>query len=63
VYRVLVGKAGEKRPLGRTSCRWDDNTRMDLQDVGCEGMDQIELTQDRERWRAFVNMVMNLRVP
>jgi hypothetical protein len=63
VYRVLVGKPEGKRPLGRLRHRWEDNIKMDLQDVGCGGMDWIELAQDRDRWQALVNAVMNLRVP
>jgi hypothetical protein len=63
VYRVLVGKPEGKRPLGRPRRRWEDNSRMDLQDVDCGGMDWIGLAQDRDRWRALVNVVMNLRVP
>jgi hypothetical protein len=62
VYRVLVEKPEGKRPLGRPRRRWEDNIRMDLQDVGCGGMYWIGLAQDRERWRAIVNAVMNLRV-
>jgi len=63
VYRVLVGKPEGKRPLGRPRCRWEDNINMDLQEVGCRGMDWIELAQDRDRWRDILNAVMNLRVP
>jgi hypothetical protein len=62
VYRVLVGKPEGKRPLGRPRHRWEDNIKMDLQDVGGAG-DWMELAQDRDRWRAFVNMVMIFRVP
>jgi hypothetical protein len=62
VYRVLVGKPEGKRPLGRLRRRWEDNIKMDIQKVGCGGMEWIELVQDRDRWRAFVNVVMNLRV-
>ena len=63
MYRVLVGKPEGKRPLGKPRHRWEDNIKMDLQKVGCGGMDWIELTQDRDRWRVLVNAVMNLRVP
>jgi len=63
VYRILVGKPEEKRPLGRPRRRWEDNIQMDLQEVGCGGMDWIELAQDRNRCRALVNAVMNLQVP
>ena len=63
VYRVLVGKPEGKRPLGRHRRRWEDDIKMDLQEVGCGVMDWIELAQDRGRWRALVNAVMNLRVP
>ena len=62
-YRVLVGKPGGKRPLGRPRRRWEDNIKMYLQEVGCGGMDWIELTQYRDRWRALVSVVMNFRVP
>ena len=63
VYRVLVGKPEGKRPLGRPRRRWEDNIKMDLQGIGCGGMDWIELDQDRNRWRVFVNVVMKVRVP
>jgi hypothetical protein len=63
VYRVLVGKPEGKRSLGRPRCRWEDNIKACLQEVGCGGMDWIELAQDRDRWRALVNAVLNLRVP
>jgi len=62
VHRVLVGKPEGKRPLGRPRRRWEDNSKMDLWEVGGVG-DWMELAQDRDRWRAFVNTVMNLRVP
>jgi hypothetical protein len=62
VYRVLVGKPEGKRPLGRSWRRCEDNIKMDHQQVVCEGMDWIDLAQDRDRWRALVNAVMNLRV-
>jgi len=63
VYRVLVGKPEGKRPLGRPRRRWEDNIKMDLQEVGCWGVDWIELAQDREKWRHLVTAVMILRVP
>ena len=62
VYRVLVGKPEGKRSLGRPRRRWEDNIKMDLQEVGWGGMDWIELAQDRGRRRVLVNAVMNLRV-
>jgi hypothetical protein len=63
VYRVLVGKPEGKIPLGRPRRRWDDNIRMDLQEVGCGGLYWIGLVEDRDGWRAIVNAVMNLRAP
>jgi len=63
VYKFLVGKPEGKRPLGRSRRGWEDNIKMDLEEVGCGGMDWIELAQDRDCWRALVNVVMNLRVP
>jgi len=63
VHRVLVGKAGGKRPLERPRGRWDDNIKMDLQEVGGGCGDWMELAQDRDKWRALVSKVMNLWVP
>jgi hypothetical protein len=62
-YRILVGKPEEKRPLERPRRRWEDNIRIDFRELGWCGMDWIDLVQDREQWRAVVNMVMNLQVP
>ena len=63
VHRVLVGKPEGKRSMGRLTCRWEDNIRMDLQEVEEDCGDWMELSQDRDRWRALVRTVMNLRVP
>jgi hypothetical protein len=62
VYRLLVGKPEGKRPLGRPRHRWVDNIRMDFGEVGWGDVDWIDLAQDRNRWRALVNLVLNLRV-
>jgi hypothetical protein len=63
VYRVLVGMPKGKRPRGRPRCRWEDNIKMDLRDIGIDGANWIWLAQDRVQWQPFVNMVMNLQVP
>jgi len=63
IYTVLVGKPEGKKLLGRPRHRWEDNIKLDLQEVGCGGMDWTELAQDRDRRWAHVNAVMNLRVP
>jgi hypothetical protein len=62
-YRILVERPEGRRPLGRPTRRWDDNIKMDLQEVGWVDMDWIELAQYRDRWRALLNAVMNLWVP
>jgi hypothetical protein len=61
-YRILVGKLEGKRPLGRTRRRWVDNININLREIGWDGVDWIELAQDRDQWMALVNMVMSLRV-
>jgi len=63
LYRILVGKHEGKRPLGRPRHRWKDNIKIDLQEVRCEGIDWNDMAQNRDRWWAFVNAVMNLQVP
>jgi hypothetical protein len=63
VYMVLVGRPEGKTPRGRPRRRWEDNIKMDLQEIGCGGLGWFDLAQDRDRWRALVNAVMNLRVP
>jgi hypothetical protein len=62
-YRILMGKPEGKRPLGRRRRRWMDNIEIDLREIGWDGMDWIDLAQDRDRWRTLVNTVMKLRVP
>jgi hypothetical protein len=63
VYRVLVGRSEDKRPLERLRHRWEDNIKMDLREIRIDGINWIRLSQDRVQWRAFVNTVLNLRVP
>jgi hypothetical protein len=62
-YTILMGKPDRKRPLGRPSRRWVDNIRIDLREIGWNGMDWTDVAQDRDQWRVLVNTVMNLRVP
>jgi hypothetical protein len=62
-YRILVGRPEERRTLGRPRHKWEDNIKINLQEVGWGGMDWIDMAQDRDRWRAVVSAVMNLRVP
>jgi hypothetical protein len=62
-YRILVGNSEGKRPLGRPRRRWADNIKMDISEIRWDGMDCIDLAEDRGQWRVLVNMVMNLRVP
>jgi hypothetical protein len=63
IYRVLVGRSEGKRPLERHGLRWEDNIKMDLREIGNDGANLIQLAQDRVQWLAFVNTVMNLRIP
>ena len=63
MYSILLGKPEGRRPLERPTCRWLDNIRIDLQEVGCGYMVWIRLVQDRDSWRTLVSVVMNLRVP
>jgi len=63
LYRVLVGKPDGKRPLGRPRRRWEDNIKIDIQEIGCGGMDWVELDYDRDRWWVLVTEVMNIWVP
>jgi hypothetical protein len=62
-YRILVGTSEGKRPLGRPIHRWVDNIKMDLREIRCDGVDWIDMTQDRDHWRALMNTLLNLRVP
>jgi hypothetical protein len=62
-YRILVGNPEGKRPLGKPRRRWMDNIKMDLREIRWDGMDWIDLAQDRDQWRALVNVIMNLRLP
>jgi hypothetical protein len=62
-YRILVGRPEGRSPLGRPRRRWEDNIKMDLQEVGWDGVDWIDMAKDRDRWWALVNAVSNLRVP
>jgi hypothetical protein len=62
-YRILVGKAKGRRPLGRPRCRWAVNIKIDLREIGWNGVEWVDLAQDRDQWRALVNTVMNLRFP
>jgi hypothetical protein len=63
VYRVLVGRSEGKRPRGRPRRRWEDDIKLDLREIGIEGVNWIRLDQDRAQWWAFVSTIMNLRVP
>jgi hypothetical protein len=61
--KILVGKPQGKRPLGRARRRWVDSIKMDLKEIGWDGVDWIDMAQDRDKWRALVNTVLNLRIP
>jgi hypothetical protein len=63
VYSTVLGKPEGKKPLGRPRCRWENIIKMDLQEVGCEVMDWIDLAQETDRWRALVNGIKKIRVP
>jgi hypothetical protein len=63
IYRIFVGNPEGKRPLGKLRRRWVDNIKMDLREIGWDGMDWVDLAQDRDKWRILVNTVMNIRVP
>jgi hypothetical protein len=63
VYGILVGRTEGKRPLGRSRRRWEDNIKLDLREIGIDGVNWIRVAQDRVQWRAFVNTVMSLRLP
>ena len=62
-YRILMGKSEKMRPLGRPKCRWEDNIKINLQETKWELVDWIDLAEDTETWRSFVNIVMNIQVP
>jgi hypothetical protein len=62
-YRIFVGNPEGRRPLGRPRCRWVDNIKMGLREIGLDGINWIDLAQDRDQWRALVNTIMNLRIP
>jgi hypothetical protein len=62
-YRILVGKSKTKRPVGRPRCRWEDNNKLDLREIGWGCKDRISLVQQRDQWKALVNMTMTLLVP
>jgi hypothetical protein len=62
-YRILVGKPEQKRPLERARRRWVDNIKMDLREIGWDGVDWVDMAQDRDWWRVLVNTILNLRVP